>query len=107
MHAVAENEDPTTQIPWPSRQRLEQPNTEPADSQSNVALERESAVPTTPVKKRLSSWNLITLSVLRPSSRRYCFKFVRHIYGRRSNCLDRRTGIWHSFSSFLRVSFPN
>lgn len=56
--------DPTTQIPWPARGQVDQPpsvasgSTGP-DGESNV----DSKTSKTPPGKRLSHWDLITLSI--------------------------------------------
>ncbi len=68
-HAIADTEDPTTQISWPSR-RMNDPSSvvaprveDRSSSQTPVQEAAAKANDTLPTKRRLSTWNLITLSI--------------------------------------------
>ena len=81
MHPpVADSEDPTTQIAWPSRRKKnygQRPSASEADvdhmehasdSDSDTVLEQEDVVDDhpgipAPTRKPLTTWNLITLSI--------------------------------------------
>lgn len=63
--ADADQEDPTTQIAWPnSSRRRESDPTDVVSDESTPVLDHEATVPARPnVKKSLSTWDLITLSI--------------------------------------------
>jgi solute carrier family 45 protein 1/2/4 len=59
-------EDPTMQIPWPSAKSRHRPPQSglPTQAEAVQSPEEGSKVPTSdPVKQRLTTWNLITLSI--------------------------------------------
>jgi solute carrier family 45 protein 1/2/4 len=63
---VADQEDPTSQVPWPTRpqktaNRSTDNENEAPDVQDNIEEVAKKIV--TPSKRRLTTWDLITLSI--------------------------------------------
>jgi solute carrier family 45 protein 1/2/4 len=60
---IADDPDPTTQIPWPARGQVDQPPSVAGGSTSADGERDDSKSSKAPPLKRLTQWNLITLSI--------------------------------------------
>jgi solute carrier family 45 protein 1/2/4 len=60
---IADDPDPTTQIPWPARGQADQPPSVAGGSAGAEGESNDSKSSKTPAGKRLSHWDLITLSI--------------------------------------------
>ncbi|KAJ4498619.1 MFS general substrate transporter [Lentinula lateritia] len=63
--ADADQEDPTTQIAWPNSRRRESDSSNVLDDEPQAPYEQDTTMPGKPkvLRKRLSTWDLITLSI--------------------------------------------
>ncbi|KAJ7180236.1 major facilitator superfamily domain-containing protein [Mycena crocata] len=63
---IADSEDPTSQVAWPASKKIQSSSTEaePEEApQADINVEEVAKKVTTPAKRRLTTWNLITLSI--------------------------------------------
>lgn len=63
--ADADQEDPTTQITWPNSRRRESDSSNVLHDEPQIPYEQDTTMTGKPkvLKKRLSTWDLITLSI--------------------------------------------